>query len=174
MLPSRALLLLPLVGCLSSAAPIAERCDVWIRGVEPAEGAPGDPVLVYGTPLTTAFDSAAYIGGARASVEAVERTGCEACDLCRVRSGCTACDDCDTCAEACAEDVCVETLSLRVPDAAAGQSDLRIYNAHGESRPATFTVLGTPDSGSPDSGLPDSGLPDSGVPDSGAPDSGAP
>jgi hypothetical protein len=161
-----------LTGCATATVPVTERCDIDILELSSTEVAPGESLVVTGRPLTTTYDTAAYIAGQRATVLELSRTECDACDICRSRSGCTACDDCDDCATECTVD-CVETLTVEVPAAPAGPTDLRVYNAHGESRPAELQVSGPADSGSPDSGSPDSGSPDSGSPDSGSPDSGA-
>ena len=161
------------VACATTSVPVTERCDVEVLDLSPAEGRPGDAVVVTGRPFTTTFDTAAYIAGQRAVVASVDRTDCAACDTCRTRNTCTVCDDCDDCATECTV-TCIETMTLEVPPAEAGQADLRIYNAHGESPPAAFSVLGRPDSGTIDSGTSDSGAPDSGIPDTGAPDTATP
>jgi hypothetical protein len=152
-----------LVGCATATVPVTERCDIDILELSSTEVAPGESLVVTGRPLTTTYDTAAYIAGQRATVTDLSRTDCDACDICRSRSGCTACDDCDDCATECTVD-CVETLTVEVPVAPPGPTDLRVYNAHGESRPAELRVSGAPDSGSSDSGTPDSGAPDSGGP----------
>lgn len=152
-----------LAGCATATVPVTERCDIDILELSSTEVAPGESLVVTGRPLTTTYDTAAYIAGQRATVTDLSRTDCDACDICRSRSGCTACDDCDDCATECTVD-CVETLTVEVPVAPPGPTDLRVYNAHGESRPAELLVSGAPDSGAPDSGTPDSGTPDSGGP----------
>lgn len=169
----RPLLLVLVAGCTTTTVPVTERCDIDIVDVAPTTVAPGDTLVVTGRPFTTPFDTAAYIAGERAAVSEVDRTDCEACDLCRNQNSCTACDDCDACATECTV-TCVETITLEVPPASAGTTDLRVYNAHGESRPAELVVTAAPDSGTPDSGAPDSGATDSGATDSGSSDSGAP
>jgi hypothetical protein len=171
------------VGCTAELIVPAYRCDVAIVEVAPTSASPGDAVAITGTPFTTSWDTAVYVGGTRAVVDAVNRDACETCDACfDEHDECLGgvCADCDACDALC--NPCVERTTFVVPDVAAGETEVRVLNSHGESHPAPFTVLAKPidtgdsggetgDSDAPETG--DSGKDDSGKKDdSGTTDSG--
>jgi hypothetical protein len=134
------------VGCSSEVVLPAYRCDVTIAELSPTSGSPGDPVAVAGTPFTTTWDTAIYVGGTRAVVADVGRYKCEACDACfdEHTEECPArtCADCDACDALCT--TCIERASFVIPDVAAGETSVRVLNSHGESNPIPFVVTKKP------------------------------
>lgn len=159
------LLLTALIACADETVADVASCDVMIETVTPAAATPGTLVTLTGTPLTTHYDSALYVGGVRADVSAVDRATCSTCDECRVEQSCNACEDCDACDVVCRVD-CVESLTFTVPDAPVGDQALLLYNAHGSSNTLIFgvePVVDTGDTGTGDSGTRDSGTADSGT-----------
>ena len=167
-MPKTALLcLLALTGCATASVTTGDRCEVRIDSIEPADPAPGETVVITGGPLTSHYDTAAWVGDTRAVVLDVDRSACDDCDACREEAACTACDDCDDCAAVC-DTSCIETVSITLPDLAAGPTTATLYNGYGSSEPFPLAVAGdSPDSGTSDSGAADSGASDSGTADSG-------
>lgn len=157
-------------GCTTSTSYIADRCDIGLGALSPAEAAPGASVVVTAGPLTRSWDTTVLLGGVSAQVVDLERSGCDSCDLCRNQADCNACDDCDDCDALCAVE-CVESLTFVVPELPAGSYSLQLVNGHGSSAGLSFTVLAPlpADTGAPDTGAPDTGAPDTGAPDTGAP-----
>lgn len=162
-MPKPALLcLLALTGCATATITTGDRCEVRIDSIEPAEPAPGETVVLTGGPLTSHYDTAAWVGDTRAVVLEVDRSACGDCDVCREEAACTACDDCDGCAAVC-DTSCVETVSITLPELDAGPTTATLYNGYGSSSPFDLVVAGgTADSGTADSGTADSGTADSG------------
>ncbi len=159
-----------LAGCTTTTSTLAERCTIEVEAVEPAAAEPGDHVVLRARPLTTSFDTAIYLDGARAAVLDLSRDGCDACDTCRSENGCNVCGDCDACDAECRAD-CSETVTFAVPDMAAGETELRIYNSHGTGGPVPFTVEGGPaDTGGTDSGAGDTASSDTAASDTAASD----
>lgn len=159
------LLLAALAGCATAEVVSGDRCEVRVSEVLPAAAAPGDTVVLTASPLTSHYDTSAWVGEHRALVLDVARTDCAECDACREEQACTACDDCDPCASTC-DVTCVETVTFEVPADAAGASSVTVYNAYGVSDPAALSVSGGDDTGA--SGADDSAAPaDSGAADSG-------
>ncbi len=116
-------------------------CEVDLT--EPSlSGAPGDAVTLAATPLSEAYDTVVIVGGARAEVTDVTRTGCDACDACRAEEDCGSCGECGTCDVLC--EACVETTTFVVPDLPPGPATLQIVNRLGQSATWTFDVLPPP------------------------------
>jgi len=143
---------LPLMGTTcSSATPTPSRsCDVQLATPTPNAGLPGEEILLAASPLTTIQDSTLLVGGIKATVTGLDRSGCEACDTCRLESDCNPCEDCDTCDPLC-ESECSESLRFEVPDLSPGATQISLYNLFGNSDGQPFTVLEAdppPDTGS--------------------------
>lgn len=164
------LLLLCGPGCATTTTYLADRCDVSLAELSPAEAAPGAAVKVSAGPLTRSWDTSVLVGGVSAVITDLERDGCDSCDLCRAQADCNACDDCDDCDALCALE-CDEALTFIVPELPAGVHALQLINGHGSSAGLSFTVL---PGASLDTGTPDSGAPDSGGADTSAADSAPP
>lgn len=158
-----ALALAALSGCATAEIVSGDRCEVRISAVTPAEVAPGDVVVLTARPLTSHYDTSAWLDDHRALVLDVERTDCAECDSCREAEACTACDDCDACAAVC-DSACIETVAIEVPAESEGATTVTVYNAYGVSEPAALSVgASSSDTGASDSGAPtDSGGTDSG------------
>jgi hypothetical protein len=162
---------LALAGCPTSSTTSQTRCVVTLQEATPAEAVVGESVVLVGSPMTTAWDTAVYVGSLPADVSALDRSdGCAACDTCRTDEGCTVCGDCNACDLLCATD-CIESVTFAVPaEAPVGQTTLVLYNNEGSSRPLAFTVLDSEvgDGGSADGGGADGGGSDGGGADGGA------
>ena len=158
--------------CATDTKWLSARCQIDISEVAPTAALPGESVQLTATPLSKQWDTAIYVGSARALVLDVTRDGCDECDTCREDEGCTECSDCDACDALCAT-TCFETAPFEVPDTSAGQTSLRLFNNHGESRPVDFVVLGPDDTGADDTGADDTSTDDTSADDSGADDTGA-
>ena len=116
-------------------------CQVTLSELTPTEVLPGETVVLTGKPMSSAADSALWIGGSSAQVTDVTRADCEACDSCKTSQGCVTCgEDCDACYLDCLS--CVETLSFVAPDLTAGQYNLQLFNLHGVSESALMLTLG--------------------------------
>jgi len=143
---------LPLLGlpflaaCDDSSTAVSLRCDVVIASELPEQAAPGDAVVLTGTPFTTIWDSAVYLDQTRAQLLDVSRDGCDACDECRDDYDCNACGDCDACDTLCNEG-CVETTTFEVPALAPGAYDVTLVNVHGVSPPVPLIVPASPETG---------------------------
>jgi len=135
-----------LVGCAQETLIMVYRCDVAIAELSASSGSPGEPIAVTGTPFTTSWDTAVYVGGTRAVVDDVSRYNCDPCDECydehidECEGG--PCADCDACDVLC--NACLEVTTFVVPDIAAGDTSVRVLNSHGESNPMPFVVVGKP------------------------------
>ncbi len=169
--------LLPLLvlaaACSTDGSSYAPRCDVALQTPDPSQALPGDEVTIAGSPLTTTYDTALYVGADRATVLEVTRDGCDDCDTCREDAGCSVCGDCDACDLQCTQE-CTETVRFEVPvDLGAGTWPVTLYNYHGVGGPVSLDVGGSGDSGTADGGATDSGNTDSGNTDSGTADGGA-
>jgi hypothetical protein len=134
------------VGCNEETLIAAYRCDVTIAELSAPSGSPGEPIAVIGTPFTTSWDTAVYVGGTRAVVDDVSRYNCDPCDECydEHTEECPArtCADCDACDVLC--NACEEVATFIVPDVAAGEMSVRVLNSHGESNPMPFVVVSKP------------------------------
>ena len=154
-------------GCSSELIVAAYHCEVAIEDVAPASGSPGEAIALTGTPFTTSWDTAVYVGSTRALVDDVNRDTCEPCDECvdahsEDGEDCRVCADCDACDTFCSSS-CVERTTFVVPDVAAGETIVRDLNSHGESNPVPFVVLAKPvDTGDSGAETGDSEAPDSG------------
>jgi len=131
-------------GCQTAVNYLSVRCEVVLDELSPTEGYAGDPITVLGSPFTTHYDTAVYVGTSRATVSEVEREDCDACDECRGDEGCTACSDCDTCDLACAQ-TCNQWMLFEVPEVDPGEWDVQVFNAHGQSNTLTLLVAGSDD-----------------------------
>lgn len=129
-----------LTGCTQTTFTNTELCDVLLATAEPAAASPGDTVTLTATPLTTDYDTALFVGGVRAQVTAVDRTGCDECDACIETYECLTCGDCDDCDAQCDAE-CVETVTFIVPEVAPGDAVVQIYNAFGGSQPLSLEIL---------------------------------
>ncbi len=116
-------------------------------------------MLTSGRPFTSAYDTAIYVGDARATIIELERAGCEECDECLTEQSCTGCDDCDPCDLLCTE--CLETVRFVVPQVDPGATVVRLYNRHGESNALPLEVLAPPTDTGADTGPTDTGSGDS-------------
>jgi len=154
------------VGCDTSSSFTPSPCDVTLETVEPSEGLVGAQVTATGRPFTDAYDTAVYVGTARATITELNREGCDECDDCLTDQVCTGCDDCDACDVICG--ACVESVSFVVPDESVGSTVVRLFNRHGESNGLPFEVLAPPvDTGPTDTGPTDTGPTDTGPADTG-------
>lgn len=127
-------------GCSTTATYVADRCDVNVLDVTPAEAAPGAEVTVVGGPLTRDWDTIVLVAGVSASIAGLDREGCSECDSCRSAASCNACDDCDDCDATC-DALCVESVRFVLPELPPGRAELRLINAHGGSLAAELLVL---------------------------------
>jgi hypothetical protein len=158
------LLFLTLFACSDETVSDVASCDVVLEIVSPESGTAGTSATLTGSPLTSHFDTALYVGGVRADVSLVTRSSCDACDTCRAEQSCNSCEDCDACDVECRVD-CVESLVFTVPDAPQGDHRLLLYNAHGSSNTLLFSVVDSVDTGDTGGGAGTGG--DSGTSDSG-------
>jgi hypothetical protein len=143
---------LPLMGttCETASTTPSRSCEVRLSVPTPTEGLPGEEILIAASPLTTIQDSSLFVGGLQAAIVGLDRSGCEACDTCRLESDCNPCEDCDSCDALC-ETECSESLRFEVPELNAGATQISLYNLFGNSDGQTFTVLQAeepPDTGS--------------------------
>ena len=147
--------LFAVTGCSTPTEIFALRCDVTVDDISPQPATVGASVTLTGTPFTSTYDSAVYVGGERATVTDVARTNCTNCDSCRIQNGCTECQDCDACDAICASE-CVETVTFDVPELPAGDYGVQLFNAHGQSPVLDLTIQSTgfegTDTGSSDTG----------------------
>jgi hypothetical protein len=151
---NRLALLLLCVGCSYTSVPVAIRCDIALTAVEPVAARPGELVVITGSPLTEDVDTAIYVGGVRAALEAVDRAGCDeaaegeaqSCDRCKLANDCVDCIDCDDCDALCTR-TCVESASFYMPALPAGAATIELFNGHGQSNGLTIEVLGESDTG---------------------------
>jgi hypothetical protein len=135
-------LALALVACNPTVLVPAYRCDVTIAELSSTSGSPGEPIAATGTPFTTSWDTAVYVGGTRAVVDDVTRYNCDPCDTCFDDNSdlcLTTCADCDACDVIC--NACQEVTTFVVPDVAAGETTVRLLNSHGESNSIPFVVV---------------------------------
>lgn len=157
-----ALLLAPLllgVGCEEDTEAYSLHCDLGTPVLSPSSAAPGQVVTATARALTSVQDTVVRVGSTEATVNDVQRPGCDSCDQCREKNQCTSCDDCDACAADCTE--CVESVLFAVPMVADGSYGVTITNVHGQSPAATLLVERSPGDDTGDSGD-DSGGGDSG------------
>jgi hypothetical protein len=135
-----------LVGCNPVTIITQYRCDLAIEELSAPSGSPGEPVAITGTPFTTSWDTAVYVGGTRAVVDDVSRYNCDPCDTCFDDhvDECPGrmCADCDACDELC--NACIEVATFIVPDVSAGETTVRLLNSHGESNAMPFIVAAKP------------------------------
>ena len=127
---------------------IFEQCTIE-ASITPDQGYEGDTLVATGSPFSRAYDTLITVGGERAEITSVDRSQCTKCDTCRADKGCGGCKS------ACAD--CIETITFVLPEAAAGETTLRVSNAFGSTEAIPFTVL-TADTGSTDTS--DTGPPD--------------
>ncbi len=158
-----------LFGCDSTSTSSLSPCDVSLRAIEPTQAMVGDQVTASGGPMTDAYDTAVYVGTARATLSSVTRDGCDACDDCLTDQACTGCDDCDSCDLLCAD--CLEQVAFTVPAGVAGSTVVTLFNRHGQSNALPFEVLVPPQDTAPqDTGPSDTDPIDTGADDTGASD----
>ncbi len=127
-----------LAGCDSSDSFTPSPCDVSLHQLKPSAALVGEELTASGRPFTSAYDTAVYVGTARATVLSVDRYRCEPCDDCLEEQGCTGCDDCDSCDWICSN--CMETVRFAVPEVAPGELDVKLFNRHGESNPLPVLI----------------------------------
>ena len=154
-----------LVGCNEAVTIPQYRCDVTIADLSASSGSPGEAVALIGTPFTTSWDTAVYVGGTRAVVDDVSRYNCDPCDECfdDHTDECPArmCADCDACDVLC--NACEEVATFVIPDVAAGKTSVRLLNSHGESNGMPFLVVAKPvDTGDSGTETGDSASPETG------------
>ena len=154
-------------GCSDSTSSSNVRCDVTIRAIKPGTAEVGERVVLWGSPLTTPYDTAIYVGSTRATIADITRSSCAACDTCMDDEGCNLCGDCDACDLICQE--CHETVDFWIPEVDPGTWSVQLFNRHGESDAQSFRVLQAPatDTGGHDSGLTDTGPADTASPETG-------
>jgi len=153
-----------LLGCDTTDSLSLGVCDVSLHALEPAEALVGEQISATGRPFTDAYDTAVYVGSARATISEITREGCDACDDCLEDQLCTGCDDCDPCDLLCGD--CIETVAFTVPNQDPGDTVVRLFNRHGESNALDFEVLAPPqDTGPTDTGPTDTGPTDTGPTD---------
>lgn len=139
-------LLLSLSACEEALVDTPGSCQVELLAATPTEASQGDSVQLHARPLSDKQDTALFVGGARATVETVERNGCEDCDSCRETNLCSPCRDCDACDAACDAE-CEEFLRFEIPEVGPGVTTLHLYNQFGNSRPLDFTVIESEEEG---------------------------
>ncbi len=180
-----------LLGCDTEFTTFATTCPVEIHSprqvrasltaqFEDVEGSSPsgeyDLLQIEGSPLTTHYDTAAYIGGQRTTVLDVDRDSCEECDDCRLAAQCNVCEDCDECDALC-DSTCTETATLVIPELTPGSVSVQIYNSYGQSNSLDLVSLAgsiTEPKQPLDTGLDSGPIQDSGAGDSAqAFDSGA-
>ncbi len=127
------------LACDTSSEALSLHCTLDTPVFSPAEAAPGDTVVATTAPLTEVWDTTVQVGTDAASVVAVDRNECSACDTCRETVGCTSCDECTDCAEDCA--TCVQTVSFTVPAVAVGATTVTITNIHGATAEGRLVVV---------------------------------
>ena len=159
-----AILFFLLMACGTTTIGLVEDCDVLASDVQPTEAAVGTQATVNVSPVSTHWDTAAYVDGNRAEVVDITREGCEECDSCKDEFGCLACSDCDDCDAICKSD-CVESVVFIVPAVPVGPADVVVYNSNGTSNPLSIMVTAPLDTGEPDTG---SSSDDSGAVDTGS------
>lgn len=146
-----------LLACTDAVSLTLPTCTVDLVTLAPTEAAPGDEVVVTASPVTETFDTALTVGGVRADVLSVDRVGCDACDACLDEAECGTCStDCDACDALC-EAECIETITFVVPELAAGDATVELFNSHGGSDRLALNVLEAGQAGGADSGATDSG-----------------
>ena len=150
------LVLMTFFACEEALVSTPGSCQVELLSATPAEASPGESVQLHARPLSDKQDSALYVGGVRATLESLERNGCEACDSCRETNSCSPCRDCDACDAACEAD-CEEFLRFELPAVEPGLTSLQLYNQYGNSRPLDFTVTESEEEGDDTAGATDSG-----------------
>ena len=161
-----------LAACDTSSSFSPSPCDVTLHQLKPSSGMVGAEVIAQGRPFTSAYDTAVYVGSARATVTAVERERCDPCDECLEEQACTGCDDCDDCDLLCTQ--CFETVTFEVPELDAGSTVVTLFNRHGHSNALPFELLAPPsDTGPSDTGPTDTGPTDTGSSDTGPTDTGS-
>ncbi len=146
--PSRPHLALVFVlgaGCDDGTVAAYPPCVIDSPVVTPASAAPGDPVSLTLTPVSTSWDTLVLFGDQRASVKDVTRTDCDSCDSCRENQGCSVCDSCPDCEASC--ESCVGAVEVVVPNVDAGSVPVIVMSYYGSSAPAEFLVVGGGDSG---------------------------
>lgn len=138
--PLRGLLavLLVLGACAEETSTTWNPCDVTLVSLAPGSGPTGTQVEAVGTPFTDAWDTAVYVGSARATILSLDRIGCEAWDACVSSTGCNPCDDCDDCDPDRSQ--CLERVRFSVPDVDPGQVWIQVFNRRGQSNRLGFTV----------------------------------
>ena len=139
----RTIFLILALGCSTDVVSTVTSCEVQISTKDSTWVEVGQRFEIYGTPLTTHFDTAAYLGSQRANVLDVNRDSCVECDECRDREECNVCQDCDACDSIC-ETSCESTLALEIPDVAPGEFQLQIYNSYGQSNALNLHVVHSP------------------------------
>jgi len=141
-----------LLACLETTTQELASCEVALSTAEPAAAEVGAEVVLSASPLTEDFDTAVLVGGVRAEVLSLTRTGCESCDICVNANECSECSaDCDACDSEC-DTNCAESLVFVVPELAAGATTIELFNTHGGSERLAFEVVAAPDTGSTDTG----------------------
>lgn len=143
--------LLALMACDEATTAVAERCDIALSALSPAEGEPGTAVSATVSPVTQTWDTVVHVGNAEAPVEAVMRTDCEECSSCRSTERCDSCEACEACDDVC-RDTCIESVQFTVPALSPGAYAASVINKHGHSNNLMFTVLSAPDTGDSDTG----------------------
>lgn len=153
--------LLLAAGCDSTDSWSTSPCDVTLSHAKPEQAYVGETVTLRGHPLTSAYDTAVYLGTQRATVVELHRERCDDCDACLDDEGCTGCDDCDACDWLCS--TCWEVVTIELPSHSAGDTTLRLFNRHGESNALDFEVLAAPiDTGADDTGSGDTSVDETG------------
>ena len=155
------------LGCTTDVTYSSGECRLVLDSSSASIVESGEVIQVTGTPLTTHFDTAAYIGGVRSTVLDVNRS-CVECDACRAEEACGVCSDCDACDTIC-KDTCIEIATLVVPSLPPGRTQLEIYNSYGHSNPLDIDIYHSPSS-DPGQGLDTASGAEPGA-DSGAEDS---
>ena len=160
-----------LAACDGDSSTSTTPCDLTLELIAPSAARPGYTAAVAGRPFTSAYDTAVYVGSARATVLSVAREGCESWDECLAEHECSGCDDCDACDPL--HDACNESIAFTVPDLEPGTVSVQIFNRYGESNALPFDLLAPlGDTGAQDTGVQDTGAQDTGAQDTGPTDSG--
>ena len=131
------------LGCTTDVTYSSGECRLVIDSPSASLVESGEVLQIAGSPLTTHFDTAAYIGGVRSTVLDVDRSSCVECDACRAAEACGICSDCDACDTIC-KDSCIEIATLVVPALPTGPTQLEIYNSYGQSNPLDIDIYHSP------------------------------
>ena len=106
-------------------------CNVHLQEEIPLQ--PNTTQTLYVAPVSNLWDTQVLIDAQQAQIVAVERNTCGACDECRIEADCDTCESCPSCEALCDPNVCVESISIEVPNLETPYAQLQIINLYGYS-----------------------------------------